>query len=325
VLLVGNNAYQGQAAIEAGLTAELQHLLEYGSYRPQVPPALDGSAPAPGFARAQPFPGLRQTLPLLPIIAAGLADGINPCAFAAMLFLLSLLAMLGRRRREMLLVGLIYGTTIFCTYFALGWGLLEALRQAMDVELLRGLLRTAVSVGTGLLALLTLRDVLLIRSGRSSAALLQLSPAAKRRIHALMRWEANRGDGRGGERGKGAGRTGEHRRSRGLSRIARPFAVAAGTAAVAFLVSLLELACTGQLYLPTIAYLLQTGRPGAGEISALLLYNTAFILPLLLLFAAVYSGLSLTALSRWYRRKAAVAKLLSVGILFLLAIGIWLV
>ena len=203
-------------------------------------------------------------------------------------------------------------------------------RNEQGVEIagrLEGLLRAAVSAGTGLLALLSLRDALLIRSGRSGAAVLQLSPAAKRRIHALMRWGTGRGAGRRetyveaprevpGGSGKG---------NRGRSMGTRWLGTAAGTAAVAFLVSLLELACTGQLYLPTIAYLLQTGSPRTGEIAALLLYNAAFILPLLLLFAAVYSGLSLTAVTRWFRRNAAGAKLLSGGVLALLAVGIWLV
>jgi hypothetical protein len=335
VLFIGNNAYQGQAAADRGLEAELVHLLEYGEFRPRVPPALDGSAVSSDTGGLRPLEGLTESLPLLPVLAAGLADGINPCAFAAMLFLLSLLALLGRSRREMLLVGLIYGTTVFITYFALGWGILEALRQAMNVELLRSLLRAAVSAGTGLLALLSLRDALLVRSGRSGVVVLQLSPAAKRRIHALMRWGTGRRAGRRTDPGKqreaargdtcGEARGGSGGGKRGRSRGTRWAGTAAGTAAVAFLVSLLELACTGQLYLPTIAYLLQTGSPRAGEIAALLLYNAAFILPLLLLFAAVYSGLSLTAVNRWFRRNAAGAKLLSGGVLALLAVVIWLV
>jgi hypothetical protein len=331
VLFIGNNAYQGQTAADRGLEAELEHLLEYGEFRPRVPPALDGSAVTLDTCGLRPLDGLRESLPLLPVLAAGLADGINPCAFAAMLFLLSLLALLGRSRREMLLVGLIYGTMVFITYFALGWGILEALRQAMNVELLRSLLRAAVSAGTGLLALLSLRDALLIRSGRSGAAVLQLSPTAKRRIHALMRWGAGRGADPGKQREAARGDIcaeapgGSGKGKRGRSMGTRWAGTAVGTAAVAFLVSLLELACTGQLYLPTIAYLLQTGSPRAGEIAALLLYNAAFILPLLILFAAVYSGLSLTAVNRWFRRNAAGAKFLSGGVLALLAVGIWLV
>lgn len=39
------------------------------------------------------------------IAAAGLADGVNPCAFAVVVFFVSYLAYIGRKRREIMLVG----------------------------------------------------------------------------------------------------------------------------------------------------------------------------------------------------------------------------
>lgn len=289
VLFVGNNAYQGNSAIEDGLPAEIEYYLENGSFRPQVPPTMDGSLASGGAP-----PALGDSLRFFPIFLAGLADGINPCAFATMLFLVSLLALFGRNRRELLVVGLLYAATIFLTYFALGLGLLTLLREAMDVSLLRLILRLVVSVSALLFAVLSLRDAVLIRQGRSGEATLQLGADTKRRIHAVMR----RGLGRGG--------------------------IVLGTVVAAFLVSLLELACTGQLYLPTIAYLVQTGTTEAGELAALALYNGAFILPLLILFFAIFAGVESKSANHWFRTHAAGAKALTALALLVLAAAVWM-
>ncbi|MFW5693898.1 MAG: cytochrome c biogenesis CcdA family protein [Alkalispirochaeta sp.] len=290
VLFVGNNAYQGNSAIDAGLEAEIEHLLETGSFRDQVPPSLDGSQEGDSIAQS-----MRDSIRVLPVFLAGLADGINPCAFATMLFLVSLMAMFGNSRRELLLVGLLYAATIFATYYALGLGLLTLLRQAMNVSVLRLILRLAVSASALIFGALALRDAILIRQGRSKDATLQLGTQTKRRIHAVMR--------------SGFGSSG----------------LIVGTIGAAFLVSLLELACTGQLYLPTIAYLVQTGSTEAGELLALGVYNLAFILPLLILFAAVFLGVGSARANRWFRDHAPTAKALTAVALLVLAAAVWLV
>jgi len=64
------------------------------------------------------------------VAVTGLADGVNPCAFTTIVFLLSMLAYLGRSRRQMLAVGAGFTTAVFVTYFLLGLGLLEALKAA---------------------------------------------------------------------------------------------------------------------------------------------------------------------------------------------------
>jgi len=59
-------------------------------------------------------------LPL--ILGAGLLDGINPCAFAVLVFLLTYLLSLNNRRR-VLLTGLVYTAAVFIFYFLSGVGL----------------------------------------------------------------------------------------------------------------------------------------------------------------------------------------------------------
>ncbi len=65
---------------------------------------------------------------LLPtVVLAGLADGINPCAFAVMAFFTALLFALRRSRLHILQMGSLYIVGMYVTYFALGLGLLQVL------------------------------------------------------------------------------------------------------------------------------------------------------------------------------------------------------
>jgi thiol-disulfide isomerase/thioredoxin len=53
---------------------------------------------------------------LAAIALAGLGDGINPCAFATILFFVSYLGMVGRKRNEILITGLTFACAVFITY-----------------------------------------------------------------------------------------------------------------------------------------------------------------------------------------------------------------
>ncbi len=65
---------------------------------------------------------------LLPtVLLSGLADGINPCAFAVMAFFTALLFALRRSRQQILAMGAAYIVGMYFTYFLLGLGLLRAL------------------------------------------------------------------------------------------------------------------------------------------------------------------------------------------------------
>ncbi len=75
------------------------------------------------------------------VLANGLADGLNPCAFSTLVFLVSLLAVARVRGRRLLAVGASFCAATFLAYTALGLGLLQALRAgALFPGLRRGLL-----------------------------------------------------------------------------------------------------------------------------------------------------------------------------------------
>ena len=58
---------------------------------------------------------------------AGLADGFNPCAFATIIFLTTVLTLGGRSGRSVMAGGFAFCLASFATYYAMGLGLLAGL------------------------------------------------------------------------------------------------------------------------------------------------------------------------------------------------------
>lgn len=65
---------------------------------------------------------------LLPtVLVSGFLDGLNPCAFAVLLFLIAFIFMLKKARLQVLLFGLVYIGAIYLAYLLIGLGLWKAL------------------------------------------------------------------------------------------------------------------------------------------------------------------------------------------------------
>lgn len=223
------------------------------------------------------------------VLVAGLVDGVNPCAFATLLFLLSSLMVVGKNRREILITGAVFATTVFATYFAVGLGLFQALRAASLFPIVAEALRWLMAAVLVAFAGLSVYDFILVRRGEASRMVLQLPDRFKKRIHESVR--------------------------RGV----RGYSLVAGTVAMGIAVSLFELGCTGQIYLPTISYMVQTGG-GAIGYGLLVLYNVGFIAPLVALFAAVYLGIGSDGLLRFFRSNLGRMKLALAGVFGILAV-----
>jgi cytochrome c biogenesis protein CcdA len=90
------------------------------------------------------------TLPL--IIGAGLLDGINPCAFAVLIFLLTFLLTVSKDKRRMIKAGIAYVVGVYVTYFLAGLGLLTVIH-------LTGFSGTAVKLAGGLAIIVGLINI----------------------------------------------------------------------------------------------------------------------------------------------------------------------
>lgn len=84
-------------------------------------------------------------------------------------------------------------------------------------------------------------------------------------------------------------------------------------------ISIIELACTGQVYLPTILFVLGVPELRARAALYLVLYNLVFVLPLVVVFVLAYFGTTSEQLGQFINRRAATVKLLTAGLFVLLA------
>ena len=76
---------------------------------------------------AETTPSALRDRPLLPIVlTTGFLDGLNPCAFAVLLFFIAFLFTIRRTTGAMWAMGLIYVAAIYAAYFLIGLGLMQA-------------------------------------------------------------------------------------------------------------------------------------------------------------------------------------------------------
>ncbi len=87
----------------------------------------------------------------------------------------------------------------------------------------------------------------------------------------------------------------------------RQYVLAAFAAGV--VVSLLELACTGQIYLPTIYFVFGVPELRLHALLYLVLYNIMFVVPLIVVFALTYGGTSSARLGALAERHVGLVKL----------------
>lgn len=230
-----------------------------------------------------------QALTLPVVIIAGLLDGINPCAFATIIFFLSYLQIARRTPREMLMVGAAFISAVFIAYLTAGlilYSVLDALNErfAGIQEWMNYSFATLALVA----AAYSFRDAYRARGGRLDEMTLQLPAFLKTRIRGVIRSGAK----------------------------ARNFVIAAFISGL--LISLLELACTGQVYAPII-YQIQQGRLDA--IAWLVTYNLAFVAPLIVIFLLAYGGLRSETLIGFQKRHTTSVKL-ALGLLFVVLAGV---
>ena len=227
------------------------------------------------------------------VLAGGLIDGINPCAFVTLIFLVGYLTASGRRGAEILLVGCVFMIAVFCAYFMIGVGLATAV-ETLGVlpRISRAFTWALIAMSFGLAAL-SAWDLVLALGGRSGELKVGLPSFLRRRLSLAVAKEFR----------------------------TRTVVVAAFVSG--FLVSFLELVCTGQIYLPLIRVMISFSASRSRALVFLLVYNAAFVLPLAVTFCAVYAGITSERLTQFLHRHLALGKLLML-VLFA-AMGVLLV
>ncbi len=219
-------------------------------------------------------------LKFLPVAAAALIDGINPCAFAGIIFLISYMSFVMKKpKKEVVVFGAGYCAGVGVFYFLFGLGLFEIIRSLVFMKIMGRGFYFLMGVLTAALGVWSLRDAVVFRRGGETA--LKVPDAMRARMRDISSKMLGRGT----------------------------------TFVYAFLiggvVSSFELVCTGQIYLPTISYVVSTTAYRAEALAALFLYSVLFTMPLLAVFVFVFTGLSSVQMITFLKKHVVMAKLLN--------------
>ncbi len=207
------------------------------------------------------------------VLVSGLLDGINPCAFAVLLFLVAFLFAVGSTgflqdtRRRILRLGSVYIIAVYIAYVAIGLTLLQAIAVTPFPHLISRVGALVLIV----IGLVNIKERLWPGRGIS----LKLSPHRWATIRKMMK------------------------------RTTIPATLLLGT-----LVALFEFPCTGGIYFAILG-VLAVQTTFAEGLAYLLLYNLAFVLPLIIILAlASNKKIVEFSVKRWEQREEKHLRLL---------------
>ncbi len=292
-LFIGDRVLQGYPNPIGTQTEEvLSNLLATGQDSSVLPATQSPTSPVtqplprPGsVGTAQAHENLFNQITLWAIIGAGLADGINPCAFAVIVFFVSFLAAYKYTKKEIIVIGSAYCFSVFLAYILMGFGAFHALYAMRSFAYVAVAIQWGTIVLCAVFLVLSLYDFILYqRTRKADKMLLQLSKSSKEYIHKVMRFFLKDKQG-------------------SLWRLLLAAFM------VGFVVSGVEAVCTGQVYLPTIIVILkEVNRHFWRAGLYLLLYNLMFIAPLVLVFALTLCGKSSATFNTWLKNHVGLCK-----------------
>ena len=216
------------------------------------------------------------------IAAAAFVDSINPCAIATMVFLVSFLATRKRKRSEILIVGMSFTAAVFITYLLLGAGVFAMLTAMNSYYIASRVIKWIAITLAGGVGIISLIDAFRFKKTKDAKSVtLQLPKSVKMRIHNII--------------------TTNMKGSR----------LVIGAIITGFTVTLLEAVCTGQVYLPAIAMMVQS--EGSLKLIGwlyLVMYNFIFVIPLIAVMIATYYGMRWDKLSKMAVKHLTLSKIL---------------
>ncbi|MDD4980950.1 MAG: hypothetical protein PHC54_06775 [Candidatus Omnitrophica bacterium] len=238
------------------------------------------------------------------IVTAGLGDGINPCAFTVIIFFISYLALQGYKKKELAAIGLSFISAVFLVYLLIGLGLFNIIYSLEKFSLARRVFNISIGILSVTLGTVSIYDILKFKKTRRTDDLvLQLPPAVKNRIHSIISLYYRK-----------------PKDNKKQAQEAHFFRLVISAFVTGFIVSFLELVCTGQLYLPTIKFALKISSVRFQALAYLLLYNLMFIAPLLLIFILALFGVSSEQFSKIAKKHLLGTKLILAVIFFTLGL-----
>jgi len=275
VVFMGNRVMGGQREIETHLTGEIsKYLADPGQYiSAAVDPFKKNDNPVANGDEA--FNGLT----LIMVLAAGLLDGINPCAFTTIIFLISYLSFLGASRKRILYTGGVFTLAVFLTYFVIGLVFFSFAGIFLKNHSISLVVNVGLLIFVLILALLSFLDYRKCLQGKTAELTLQLPGFLKKGIHKRIREFAG-----------------------------NKFAIISTSFALGVVIAGMELTCTGQVYIPIVT-MISEPQYRVMAVLYLFFYNIAFIIPLVVIFLLVFWGFTSEKLAAFFKAHLAGVKL----------------
>ncbi len=282
-IFIGSTAIGGEAEIKSYLPRQIEKFLKYP--RQYITAAIEPFKKT--YDTAAIGDETFNTLTLSIVLAAGLLDGINPCAFTTIIFLISYLSLVGASRRRMLYTGGVFTIAVFFTYFVIGVVFFNFAGVFLKNQIISIAVNILLLVFVLILGVLSFLDFVKCWKGKAADMTLQLPGFLKKGIHEKIR------------------------------HFARNKRAMVGTSFIlGVVIAGMELTCTGQVYIPVVT-MVSEPQHRVMAIFYLFLYNIAFIVPLAVVFLLVFFGLTSERLAAFFKKHLAGVKL-GFAILFVL-------
>jgi cytochrome c biogenesis protein CcdA len=237
-----------------------------------------------------------RTFGLFTILGAGLIDGINPCAFTILVFFISFLNFVGYKRRDLLILGITFILAVFITYILIGIGLFKFIQALEIFAPLSRIVYLAIAGLTIVLGIYSLYDCYIYNKTKNPDKIkLKLPDFIKRRTQKIIQ-DSSRD------------------KNKKMAKLVATVFLSG------FLISLLESICTGQTYVPTIAYVLRAPDLRPRALFYLVMYNLMFIAPLIIILSCGIAGVSSETFTKLTRKHLGTVKFLTALLFFSLAI-----
>ncbi len=214
------------------------------------------------------------------VVGAALIDGINPCAFGVLIFMLAYLAKTARKK--MLANGLVYIFFVFLTYLVCGLILLPIIRSLAGFSVISYYVIAGL---VGLAGLLEIKDFYWYGKGIS----LTIFPSEAERIKKYVKYVGQKWY---------------------------------TSAFLGIFVALVELPCTGAVYLAVLALMSLSGFT-VSNFTFLVIYNLIFVVPLVIILLFVYKGVHWRKFETWRQKHKGIMRLFT-GVL-LIVLAVWMV
>jgi cytochrome c biogenesis protein CcdA len=231
-----------------------------------------------------------KNLTVIPILVAGIIDGVNPCAFATIIFLIAYMLMIKKQtRKKLFLIGIFFIFGVFVTYLLIGIGLSKIVSVIKIKSVVGKIFYIFLGIITLVFAVLSFVDMVAIKkieSGSQAKVYLQLPGFLRMKIYDFVDKTAK-------------------------FKYIIPIGFFLGIG-----ISLIEFFCTGQIYLPTIMYMFAYESLKVKAFFYLVLYCLMYVLPLVIIFVCVLFGLNSEIIEEFNRRYTKTVKFLT-GFVFL--------